>query len=106
MMRLGVSAAAGAAGAFAFGTLRESGPSIAGPPVEMTSAGTPLAPLAPPAPLEPAPTAAPTYVDGSFVSAARGGIDTNWAIARPPGPDRSRCDPSSRCTARAPTRPR
>ena len=53
MMRLGVSAAAGAAGAFAFGTLRESGPSIAGPPVEMTSAGTPLAPLAPPAPLEP-----------------------------------------------------
>ena len=85
MMRLGVSAAAGAAGAFAFGTLRESGPSIAGPPVEMTSAGTPLAPLAPPAPLEPAATAAPTYTSGSFVSAARGGIDTNWAIARPPG---------------------
>ena len=51
----------------------------------MTSAGGPLAPLAPPAPLEPAPTAAPTYVNGSFVSAARGGIDTNWAIARPPG---------------------
>jgi pimeloyl-ACP methyl ester carboxylesterase len=41
--------------------------------------------LAPPAPLEPAPTAAPTYVTGSFVSTARGGIDTNWAIARPPG---------------------
>jgi S-formylglutathione hydrolase FrmB len=35
--------------------------------------------------LEPAPTAAPTYVNGSFNSAARGGIDTNWAIARPPG---------------------
>ena len=85
MMRLGVSAAAGAVGAFALGTLRETGPSTAGPPVEMTSAGTPLAPLAPPAPLEPAPTAAPTYVSGSFVSAARGGIDTNWAIARPPG---------------------
>ena len=31
------------------------------------------------------PTAAPTYVDGSFVSAARGGVPTNWAIARPPG---------------------
>ena len=85
MMRLGASAAAGAAGAFVFGTLRETGPSTAGPPVEMTSAGTPLAPLTPPAPLEPAPTAAPTYLNGSFVSAARGGIDTNWAIARPPG---------------------
>ena len=85
MMRLGVSVAAGAVGAFALGTLRETGPSVAGPPVEMTSAGTPLAPLAPPAPLEPPPTAAPTYVNGSFVSAARGGIDTNWAIARPPG---------------------
>ena len=48
----------------------------------MTSAG---APLAPPPPLEPPPTAAPTYVDGSFVSAARGGVSTNWAIARPPG---------------------
>ncbi len=85
MMRLGVSAAAGAAGAFALGTLRETGPSTADPPVSMTSAGAPLAPLAPPAPLEPAPTAAPTYVTGSFVSAARGGVDTNWAIARPPG---------------------
>lgn len=29
--------------------------------------------------------AAPTMVTGSFVSAARGGISTNWAIARPPG---------------------
>jgi S-formylglutathione hydrolase FrmB len=85
MMRLGVSAAAGAAGAFALGTLRETGPSSARAPVSMTSAGVPLAPLAPPAPLEPAPTAAPTYVTGSFVSAARGGTDTNWAIARPPG---------------------
>lgn len=85
MLRLGVSAAAGAAGAFALGTLRETGPSVAGPPVEMTGAGIPLAPLAPPAPLEPAATAAPTYTTGSFASAARGGIDTNWAIARPPG---------------------
>ena len=85
MMRLAASAAAGAVGAFALGTLRETGPSTAGPSVQMTSAGTPLAPLAPPAPLEPAPTAAQTYVTGSFVSAARGGIDTNYAIARPPG---------------------
>jgi S-formylglutathione hydrolase FrmB len=85
MMRLGASAAAGAVGAFALGSLREPQPSVAGPPVEMTGAGTPLAPLAPPAPLEPLPAAAQTYVSGSFVSAARGGIDTNWAIARPPG---------------------
>lgn len=32
-----------------------------------------------------APAAAPTMVTGSFVSAARGGLATNWAIARPPG---------------------
>ncbi|WP_326545122.1 alpha/beta hydrolase [Mycolicibacterium sp. ND9-15] len=37
------------------------------------------------APVVPAAPAAPTYVDGSFVSAARGGLTTNWAIARPPG---------------------
>ena len=29
--------------------------------------------------------AAPTLITGSFVSAARGGITTNFAIARPPG---------------------
>jgi S-formylglutathione hydrolase FrmB len=29
--------------------------------------------------------AAPAMVTGSFVSAARGGVATNWAIARPPG---------------------
>ena len=45
------------------------------------------APLLPPPPLEPASAgvAAPTMVNGSFVSAARGGVSTNWAIARPPG---------------------
>ena len=32
--------------------------------------------------------AAPTMVTGTFVSAARGGIPTNWAIARPPGQSR------------------
>ncbi len=36
------------------------------------------------APAEAAP-AAPTMVTGSFASAARGGTQTNWAIARPPG---------------------
>jgi predicted esterase len=86
VLRLGAGAAAGAAGAYAFGTLLESGPSTATAPVSMTGAGTPMAPLAPPAPLEPAPaSAAPTFVTGSFVSAARGGVVTNWAIARPPG---------------------
>ena len=35
--------------------------------------------------ISPTATAAPTYLDGSFVSAARGGVPTNWAIARPPG---------------------
>src|SRR6185312_11821580 len=41
---------------------------------------------APPPPLDPPPAAVqPTYVHGSFVSAARGGVATNWAIARPPG---------------------
>jgi enterochelin esterase-like enzyme len=83
ILRLGVGAAAGAAGAYALGTvLRVPSTSVAGPPVAMTSAG---APLAPPPPLEPPPTAAPAYIDGSFVSAARGGVPTNWAIARPPG---------------------
>jgi S-formylglutathione hydrolase FrmB len=53
--------------------------------VSMASAGTPFAPSAPPVPLEPVPTAAPTFVTGSFVSSARGGVNTNWAIARPPG---------------------
>jgi pimeloyl-ACP methyl ester carboxylesterase len=85
ILRLGVGAAAGAAGAYALGTALESGSSVAGPSVSMTGAGAPLAPLAPPPPLEPARSAAPTFVNGSFVSAARSGIETNWAIARPPG---------------------
>jgi predicted esterase len=84
ILRLGIGAAAGAAGAYAVGsTLLD--PAVTTPPVSMTSVGAPLAPLAPPPPLEPALTAAPTFVTGSFVSAARGGIATNWAIARPPG---------------------
>lgn len=81
ILRLGVGAAAGAAGAYALGST-PGGPAVTAAPVEMTGVG---APLAPPLPLEPAPTAAPTYVTGSFVSAARGGVATNWAIARPPG---------------------
>jgi S-formylglutathione hydrolase FrmB len=59
VLGLGVSAA----GAAALGTLVAAGPGDA----------------------EPAPVAAPTMNTGSFVSAARGGATTNWAIARPPG---------------------
>ena len=79
ILRLGVGAAAGAAGAYSLGSaLHTQGASVTGPPVSMTNAGAPLAPP----PLEPAPAAVqPTYVDGSFVSAARGGVATNWAIA-------------------------
>jgi pimeloyl-ACP methyl ester carboxylesterase len=84
VLRLGAGAAAGAAGAFTLGTLLDSGVRVAGPDIAMTGVG---APLLPPAPLEPASAAvaAPTMVTGSFVSAARGGVQTNWAIARPPG---------------------
>ncbi|MDT5246576.1 MAG: hypothetical protein QOD36_3952 [Mycobacterium sp.] len=83
ILRLSVGAAAGGAGAYALGAaLHSPSTSVAGSQVSMTSAG---APLAPPPPLEPPTAVAPTYVDGSFVSAARGGVRTNWAIARPPG---------------------
>ena len=81
ILRLGVGAAAGAAGAYALGSTLSQAP-VTRPPVAMTGIG---APLSPPLPLEPPPTVAPTYVTGSFVSAARGGVPTNWAIARPPG---------------------
>jgi S-formylglutathione hydrolase FrmB len=83
ILRLGLGAAAGAAGAYALGSaLHAPSTSVAGSQVSMTSAGVALAP---PPPLEPPAAAMPTYVDGSFVSAARGGVATNWAIARPPG---------------------
>ncbi|CAN5389303.1 alpha/beta hydrolase-fold protein [soil metagenome] len=82
VLRLGAGATAGAAGAFTFGALLPSTPTVAGPPVSMTAIG---APLAPPPPLEPVAAPAPTMVTGSFASAARGGVSTNWAIARPPG---------------------
>ena len=80
VLRLGAGAVAGAAGVFAAGRALES----TAPDVAMTGVG---APLLPPAPLEPTASGAPapTMVTGSFVSAARGGVTTNWAIARPPG---------------------
>ncbi len=82
VLRLGVGAAAGAAGAYVLGSTLTQ-PTVTAPPVSMTGVGAPLAP--PTLPLEPAAAPAPTYVTGSFVSAARGGVSTNWAIARPPG---------------------
>ncbi|BCQ07198.1 membrane protein [Mycobacterium heckeshornense] len=81
VLRLGVSAAAGAVSAYALGAQLHSRRAVA-VPVSMAATGVPLAPAPP---LEPAPAAAPTMSTGSFVSAARGGISTNWAIARPPG---------------------
>jgi S-formylglutathione hydrolase FrmB len=85
VLGLGASAAVGAAGAFALDNLLHARTSRS-IPVSTASTQVPLAPQ-PTAPLEPAPPAdpAPTMTTGSFVSAARGGISTNWAIARPPG---------------------
>ncbi len=85
LLGLGASAAVGAAGAYALDILLEPRTSHATP----VSAANTRAPSAPPPsvvlePAAPAPPA-PTMVTGSFVSAARGGVNTNWAIARPPG---------------------
>jgi S-formylglutathione hydrolase FrmB len=76
VLGLGAGVALGAVGTYALDMLFQPGVAQATPP-----------PMAPPAPLDPAPAtqAAPTMVTGSFVSAARGGISTNWAVARPPG---------------------
>jgi S-formylglutathione hydrolase FrmB len=88
MLRLGAGIAVGAAGGYALDMLIQPRPSQA-VPISAAETQVPLAPapLAPAAPLEPAPAgqAAPTMVTGFFVSAARGGMSTNWAIARPPG---------------------
>lgn len=81
VLRLGTGVAAGALGAYALEALLPARPPLAAP-VTMTGTGIPLAP---PPPLDPAPAPAPTMVTGSFVSAARGGLATNWGIARPPG---------------------
>jgi hypothetical protein len=68
-LRLGADALAGTAGTRALSAL-----------LDPAEAGTS------PAPFEPAAaTASPTMLTGSFVSAARGGMTTNWVIALPPG---------------------
>src|SRR5271155_4371698 len=79
-LRLGASAVAGAAGIWTFGALVDPTQVPADP-----SPFDPAAPAGPPAPPVAAPAPMPTEVSGSFVSAARGGILTNYVIARPPG---------------------
>jgi enterochelin esterase-like enzyme len=68
VLRLGAGATAGAAAVWALDALLQPTPTPATP-----------APYEPPA-----GTAAPTRLTGSFVSAARGGVKTNWVIVRPP----------------------
>jgi len=86
-LRLGASAFAGATGVWALGALVDpvAVPAMPNP----TDPGQPAAPpdAAAGAPLPPPPVAAPlpTRESGSFISAARGGVLTNWIIARPPG---------------------
>ena len=90
VLGLGAGAAIGAVGAYALDIVLKPRASQAMPvsaPVSRTATGPPMAPAAP---REPAPSSqpAPTMDTGSFVSAARGGITTNWAISRPPGQTR------------------
>ena len=80
VLGLGASATVGALGAYALDVLLLPRTSTA-MPVVANSAGAPAAPI----PAAPAVSPAPTMTTGSFISAARGGITTNWAIARPPG---------------------
>ncbi|OBK14901.1 alpha/beta hydrolase-fold protein [Mycobacterium asiaticum] len=83
VLGLGAAATCGAVGAYAIDVLFPAHPSQAAP-TPWTGTNVPLAPARPLDPVPPA-QAAPTMVTGSFASAARGGISTNWAIARPPG---------------------
>ncbi|MFV0496350.1 alpha/beta hydrolase [Mycobacterium sp.] len=71
MLRMG--AGAGAAGMWALNALAD--------PLKPMAAPTGPAPFDPPE----AGKTLPTTLTGSFVSAARGGVETNWVIAMPPG---------------------
>jgi enterochelin esterase-like enzyme len=77
-LRLGTGSFAGAVGVWALGALVDP---IAVP--AMPNPTDPNQPAATPAPPVAAPL--PTRESGSFISAARGGVLTNWVIARPPG---------------------
>ncbi len=79
-LRLGARALVGAAAVWTLGGVVDPTQVPADPgPVQ------PAAPPGPPAPPVAAPPPFPTKVSGSFVSAARGGVVTNYIIARPPG---------------------
>jgi len=78
-LRFGAGAFAGAAGIWAFGALVDPTLVPADP-----SPFEPAAPVPPPPPVA-APVPLPTRVSGSFISEARGGVVTNYIIARPPG---------------------
>src|SRR5579884_1498611 len=68
-LRLGIGAVAGATAAWALSALLDPG--------EAATSPSPFEPVA--------GTASPTRLSGSFVSAARGGMTTNWVMALPPG---------------------
>jgi S-formylglutathione hydrolase FrmB len=73
VLRMGAGASAAATGVFALSALLD--------PLEPKAA-----PPQAPAPFEPKTgSSLPTTLTGSFVSAARGGAQTNWVIALPPG---------------------
>jgi S-formylglutathione hydrolase FrmB len=77
-LRLGAGAFAGAVGVWTLGALVD--------PTEIPATASPFDPAEPAAPpTPPVLSPLPTRVSGSFVSAARGGVPTNWIIARPPG---------------------
>jgi len=75
VLRMGAGASATAAGVWALSAVLD--------PLEPRAATQPLAP----APFEPssANSNLPNRLSGSFISAARGGVITNWVIALPPG---------------------
>ena len=73
VLRMGAGASATAAGVWALSALLDPLKPQAAPPVA-------------PAPFEPsAASSLPNRLTGSFISAARGGVKTNWVIALPPG---------------------
>jgi enterochelin esterase-like enzyme len=73
VLRMGAGASATAAGVWALSALLD--------PLEPQAA-----PPQAPAPFEPsAASSLPNRLTGSFISAARGGVKTNWVIALPPG---------------------
>lgn len=73
VLRMAAGASAGAVGVFGLSALLDPLKPLAAPqapvPFEPPSAGSTL----------------PTKMTGSFISAARGGVKTNWVIALPPG---------------------